>query len=153
MVFSQQDATFYGAELRGQLDIGPLGSGIVGVEAQYDFVRARFADSTNVPRIPPHRLGGGLYWRNDNWFARVSLLHAFAQNQIAPQETPTPGYNLLNAELSYRMALKNQAIKDVTFGLVGTNLLDQTIRNAVSFRKDEVAMPGRSVRLFATVRF
>lgn len=153
VVFSQQDATFYGAELRGQLDIGPLGSGIVGVEAQYDFVRARFADSTNVPRIPPHRLGGGLYWRNDNWFARVSLLHAFAQNQIAPQETPTPGYNLLNAELSYRMALKNQAIKDVTFGLVGTNLLDQTIRNAVSFRKDEVAMPGRSVRLFATVRF
>jgi len=32
-------------------------------------------------------------------------------------------------------------------------MLDQNIRNAVSFRKDEVLMPGRNVRLFATVKF
>lgn len=153
IVFSQQDATFYGVELRSQLDIGELGNGTIGVEGQYDFVRARFADNTNVPRIPPHRLGGGVYWRNDNWFARMTLLHAFTQNDIAPNETPTPGYNLLNAEISYRMALRGSAFKDVTLGLVGTNLLDQNIRNAVSFRKDEVLMPGRNVRLFATVRF
>ena len=40
-----------------------------------------------------------------------------------------------------------------TFGLTGTNLLDERIRNAVSFKKDEVLMPGRTVRLFTTVRF
>jgi iron complex outermembrane receptor protein len=154
LVFAQQDATFYGVELRSQLDIGELGSGTFGVEGQYDFVRARFADGTNVPRIPPHRLGGGVYWRNANWFARVTLLHAFAQNQIAAEETTTAGYNLLNAELSYRMALRpGSGAKDVTFGLVGTNLLDENIRNAVSFKKDEVLMPGRSVRFFTTVRF
>ena len=154
LVFAQQDATFYGAELRGQYDIGEFAGGTFGIEGQYDFVRARFADGSNVPRIPPHRLGGGLYWRDANWFARVTLLHAFGQNETAPEETRTPGYNLLNAELSYRMAMRpGSGAKDVTFGLVGTNLLDANIRNAVSFKKDEVLMPGRSVRFFTTVRF
>lgn len=154
VVFTQQDATFYGAELRAQYDIGEIAGGTIGVEGQYDFVRARFADGTNVPRIPPHRLGGGIYWRDANWFARVTLLHAFGQNETAPEETRTPGYNLLNAEVSYRMALRpGSGAKDVTFGLVGTNLLDEAMRNAVSFKKDEVLMPGRGVRFFTTVRF
>jgi iron complex outermembrane receptor protein len=154
LVFSQQDATFYGVELRGQVDLGEIAGGTFGVEGQYDFVRATFADGTNVPRIPPHRLGGGLFWRDANWFARVSLLHAFAQNQIAAEETATPGYNLLNAEISYRMDLKpGQGAQSLTFGLVGTNLLNADIRNHVSFKKDEVLMPGRGVRFFTTVRF
>lgn len=153
IVFSQQDATFYGAELRSQVDIGALGSGTIGVEGQYDFVRARFADGTNVPRIPPHRLGGGLYWRDANWFAKVTLLHAFAHTETAPNETRTAGYNLLNAELSYRMALRGSAFKEMVVGLTGQNLLNEDIRNSVSFRKDEVLMPGRTVRFFTTVRF
>ncbi len=153
IVFSQQDATFTGAELRSQYDIGELGSGTIGVEGQYDFVRARFADGTNVPRIPPYRLGGGLYWRDANWFARMTLLHAFAHTETAPNETRTAGYNLLNAELSYRMALRGTAFKEMTVGLTGTNLLNEDIRNSVSFRKDEVLMPGRTVRFFTTVKF
>lgn len=154
LTFAQQNATFHGAEIRAQVDLGEIAGGTFGIEGQYDFVRARFADGTNVPRIPPHRLGGGLYWRNEAWFARFTLLHAFAQNRIAAEETATAGYNLLNAELSYRLALKpGSGAHSVTFGLIGTNLLDETIRNHVSFRKDEVVMPGRSVRFFTTVRF
>lgn len=154
LAFAQQNATFHGAEIRAQFDIGEIAGGTFGIEGQYDFVHARFADGTHVPRIPPHRLGGGLTWRSDTWFARVTLLHAFAQTRIAAEETATPGYNLLNAELSYRMAMRaGSGVRSVTFGLVGTNLLDETIRNHVSFRKDEVVMPGRSVRFFTTVRF
>ena len=153
IVFSQQDATFHGAELRSQYDIGQLGSGIIGVEGRYDFVRARFADGTNVPRIPPHRLGGGVYWRDAAWFARVTLLHAFAHTETAPNETRTAGYNLLNAELSYRRTLTGSAFKAMTVGLTGTNLLNEDIRNSVSFRKDEVLMPGRTVRFFTSVTF
>lgn len=154
LTFSQQDATFYGTELRGQVDLGEIAGGTFGIEGRYDFVRATFAGGANVPRIPPHRLGGGLFWRDANWFARVTLLHAFAQNQNAAEETPTPGYNLLNAELSYRMALKpGSGAESLTFGLVGTNLLNADIRNHVSFKKDEVLMPGRGLRFFTTVRF
>ncbi len=54
-----------------------------GIEDQFDVVRATFSDGTNVPRIPPVRIGGGVFWRDANWLARVRLLHAFAQNNIA----------------------------------------------------------------------
>ena len=117
-------------------------------------MRATFTDGTNVPRIPPQRIGGGVYFRNAEWFARVNLLHAFAQNDIAViGETPTAGYNLLKAELSYTQVLKNHpsGIKQLTVGVVGNNLLNEDIRNHVSYTKDEVLMPGASVRLFASL--
>jgi iron complex outermembrane receptor protein len=105
-VYSQKDAVFRGGEFQSQLDIGPFNGGILGVENQFDVVRATFADGTNVPRIPPVRAGGGLYWRDANWLMRVNLLHAFAHTDIAPiAETPTPGYNLLKAEISYKTKL------------------------------------------------
>ncbi len=44
-----------------------------------------------------------LFYRDSDWLARVNLLHAFAQNNIALiGETPTAGYNDLRAEISYR---------------------------------------------------
>jgi iron complex outermembrane receptor protein len=101
IAFDQKNATFTGAEFIAQLDLAPVAGGVFGVDGQYDVVRARFTDGTNVPRIPPQRLGGGLYWRDGNWLARVNLLHAFAQTETADEETSTPGYNLLNATLSY----------------------------------------------------
>lgn len=155
-IYSQRDATFRGAEFQSQLDVGPLYSGIWGVEDQFDVVRATFADGTNVPRIPPVRVGGGVYWRNSNWFARINLLHAFAQNDIAPiGETPTPGYNLLKAEVTYTTKLDSSwfGAREMTVGLVGNNLLNENIRNSVSYTKDEVLLPGIGVRAFANLKF
>ena len=101
-IYSQRDAIFRGGEFQFQWDVLPMWGGFWGVDGQYDIVRATFTDGTNVPRIPPQRLGGGVYFRNAEWFARVSLLHAFAQNDIAiVGETPTAGYNLLKVELSH----------------------------------------------------
>jgi len=155
-VYSQRDATFRGGEFQRQLDIGPLYGGIWGIEDQFDVVRATFTDGTNVPRIPPVRVGAGLYWRDANWFMRVNLLHAFAQNDIAViGETPTAGYNLLKAEVSYRTKLDSSwfGAREMTVGLVGNNLLNESIRNSVSYTKDEVLMPGIGVRAFANLKF
>ncbi|MBR7513829.1 hypothetical protein KC219_27085, partial [Mycobacterium tuberculosis] len=77
-VYSQRDATFRGGEIQVQYDVLPIAGGLFGVEGQYDIVRATFTDGSNVPRIPPQRLGGGAYWRDANWLAKVNLLHAFA---------------------------------------------------------------------------
>jgi iron complex outermembrane receptor protein len=155
IVYSQQNTTFYGAEFIGQYDALPFGNGFIGVEGQFDFVRAKFDDGTNVPRIPPYRLGGGVYLRADGWFARINLLHAFAHTQIAPFETDTPGWNDLRAEVSYTKALDPAVYgaSEVTLGLQGRNLLDDDIRNSASFKKDEILLPGRNVRLFLTARF
>ena len=102
------------------------------------------------------RLGGGVFYRDVNWLARVSLIHAFAQNDIAVNETPTDGYNLLKAELSYTRKIANAQAgmpREVTLGIVGNNLLNEDIRNHVSYTKNEVLMPGASVRAFANVKF
>jgi iron complex outermembrane receptor protein len=155
-IYSQRDATFRGGEFQFQWDTLPMWQGFWGIDGQYDIVRATFADGTNVPRIPPQRAGGGVYFRNAEWLGRISLLHAFAQNDIAPiGETPTAGYNLLKVEISHTREFKNDpsGIKRLTVGVVGNNLLNDDIRNHVSYTKDEVLMPGASVRAFASVKY
>jgi iron complex outermembrane receptor protein len=156
-VYSQRDANFRGMEWQSQYEVAPLWTGVWGIENQFDVVRATFSDGTNVPRIPPLRLGGGLFWRDDAWLARVNLLHAWPQHNIALiGETPTPGYNDLRAELSYRWVparLTPDSLREVVVGIAGTNLLNDDIRNSVSYTKDEVLMPGRGVRFFANVKY
>ncbi len=154
-IYAQRNATFRGAEFQTQLDVAPLWNGQWGVDGQYDIVRATFDDGSNVPRIPPQRLGGGVYYRDGSWFARVGLLHAFAQNEVSDFETTTAGYNLLKAELSYASNLPGDpsGLSQFKVGIVGDNLLNENVRNAVSFKKDEVLMPGRTVKVFASVKF
>ena len=80
----------------------------------------------------------------------------FAQNDIAIiGETPTGSYNLLKVELSHSRELKNHpsGIKQFTVGVVGNNLLNEDIRNHVSYSKDFVLMPGAGVRAFASVKY
>jgi iron complex outermembrane recepter protein len=155
IVYSQRDATFRGAQIAAHYDLTKLWGGTFGVESQYDFVRATFADGENVPRMPPHRLGGGLFWRDASWFAHVNLLHAFEQTEISAHETSTPGYTLLKAELSYTIRLDpvRTGAREMTLSIVGDNLLDEVVRNSASLRKDEVESPGRGVRLVGSVKF
>ena len=149
-IYSQRDAIFRGTELAWQWDLAPMASGIFGVDGQYDFIRATFTDGSNVPRMPPMRVGGGTYWRNENWFVRMGLLHVFPQYDLAPNETPTAGYNLLKLEISQKQFYRYSpwGPTEITAGLVGDNLLDVDVRNHVQFHKDEILWPGRSIKLF-----
>ncbi len=154
--YAQRNAVFRGGEIQSQLDLAQLAGGTLGVESQFDVVRASFTGGGNVPRMPPARLGGGLVWRDANWVARINLLHAFAQNAIAATgETPTKGYDLLKAELSYKMVFApgDSLGREMTLGLVGNNLLNADMRNSVSYRKNEVLLPGANLRIFATILF
>ncbi len=58
---AQRDAIFRGAEVAWQWDVRPLANGIFGLDGQFDTVRATFTDGSNVPRMPPTRVGGGAY--------------------------------------------------------------------------------------------
>jgi len=157
LVFAQRDAKFTGVELGGELDVGRAGRGIWGVSGQYDFVRARFEGGDNVPRIPPHRLGAGLYYRDLAWRASLSALHAFRQNDVFSldvRDTPTSSYTMVNAELAYSFKTTG-AVGDpteMTIGIRGENLLDDDVRNHVSFKKDEVLQPGRTIRVFGSIK-
>jgi len=155
VAYAQRDAIFRGGELSGQWDVLPLSGGIFGLEGQFDAVRATFTDGTNVPRIPPMRIGGGAYWRNDNWFARLNYLHAFNQNDYAQYDTFTAGYDLLKLQIEHRQWWKNTpwGPVEVATGLVGDNLLNANIRNSVQFHKDEILLPGRNFKLFLNVKY
>ena len=157
-VYAQRDAMFTGAEVAAQLDVGSLGRGTWGVEGQYDFTRAVFSDGINVPRIPPHRAGAGLFWRDTAWRARLFMLHAFRQDVVSvidPKDTATNGYTMVNAELAYtwRTTEGPGLAQEATVGIRGDNLLDDDVRNHVSVKKDEVLQPGRTIRLFGSVKF
>lgn len=152
--FQQRDANFYGVELLAQYDVARAWRGVWGVDAQYDFVNARFTGGEYVPRIPPHRLGGGLYYRDSNWFARVGVLHAFDQNRFGEEEIATPGYTLLSAEVSYTIqgAGMSGPTPVTTIGIKGENLADDDVLNHASFKRSEdVLLPGANVRLFGTI--
>jgi iron complex outermembrane receptor protein len=154
-LYAQRDAIFRGGEIAWQWDLLPVATGIFGVDGQYDFVRATFTDGSNVPRMPPMRLGGGTYWRNDNWFVRMGLLHAFGQSDLGQNDTPTAGYNLLKMEISNKQYWRDSpwGAAEITTGLVGDNLLDVDVRNSVQFHKDEILMPGRSIKFFMNAKF
>ena len=153
--YGQRDAVFRGGELSWQWDAAHLWGGIFGVEGQFDFVRATFTDGTNVPRIPPMRVGGGFYWRDDNWYARLNLLHAYAQNDFAAFDTATPGYDLLKLQIEHRQMWNDSpwGAVQVATGLIGDNLLNADIRNSVQFHKDEILQPGRTFKLFLNVKY
>jgi iron complex outermembrane receptor protein len=156
VLFQQRNATFYGLELQGEQDVARIWRGIWGIDVRYDFVHATFDDAAggNVPRIPPHRAGAGLYYRDPGWFARVGFLHAFDQNRVGDNETSTKGYTLLDAEVARTLKLGGGGGfgPEMTVGLKAENLLDDDVRNHVSFKKDEVLQPGRTIRLFGIVR-
>jgi hypothetical protein len=44
-------------------------------------------------------------------------------------------------------------MSEIAFGIVGTNLLNDDVRNSVSFKKDEVLLPGRGFKFFINGKF
>ena len=78
----------------------------------------------------------------------------FAQNNPGENETTTAGYNLLKAEIAYRKKL-NPLPRDeeVAFGIVGTNLLNDDVRNSTSFKKGRDPAAGARVKFYLNGKF
>ena len=145
VVYTADDAEFYGVELRGVADLHEFACGTVGADAQMDYVRAKLDDGGNVPRIPPLRWGGGVYFERPNSHSRLGFLRHEKQNKNGDQETDTASFTMLEASTRYRLELDDGRFP-VDLILAADNLLDERARNHVSFLKDDVLMPGRSVR-------
>ena len=149
--WSQQDASFYGGELELRYDLGRFDSGHWQLFGFADLVRAEFKDNSNVPRIPPVRFGLGADWDLRGWAANVTWINASSHTRIAEYETPTPGYDLLNAELSY--LFQSDKRSEWQLYLKGHNLLNEDIRNSTSFLKDQAPQIGRNFVLGLRLRY
>ena len=144
--YQQRDADFHGFEAEAHLPLLPLGDGHAGINLQGDFVRAKFSQGDgNVPRIPPLRYGGGLFWESSRLRAEINFLRTEKQNRIAAGETATSGYTMVDASATYRLLEREVGGLDLTVS--ASNLTDAVARNHVSFTKERVLLPGRNFRL------
>ncbi len=86
-----QDAEFYGVETTIDFPVYEGENFGVAGNIRADFVRGEFSDGSDVPRLPPARVGFGLNWSSDNWTAEAEVTRVFEQSRTAALELPTAG--------------------------------------------------------------
>ncbi len=145
--YRQQGAHFRGFEAEASYDLVRTEHGVYRFNLLGDYTRATLDDGSNVPRIPPYRVGGGLNWQGDRLDAGFNLIYAGRQDKYGAFDTPTPSYVALDGQLALRPFA---AHPNVELALVGQNLTNDVQRLATALNKDEVVMPGR--RLMATLK-
>ena len=153
LLYTDRDALFYGSELSGNVDLVALPFGVLGLDGRFDVVRARFTDGddTNLPRIVPIRFGGGLYLSGESFDARVGFLRNEAQNRTSPFDSSTASFTHLDASLAYRF--EPIAGMKLEANVIGRNLNDVRGRNHLAFNKEDILLPGRSIRFGLRARF
>ncbi|EPR12789.1 TonB-denpendent receptor [Sphingobium indicum IP26] len=142
----QADARYLGFEAEGTVKLGQVGGYAVNLDGVADYVRATIVGSGPAPRIPPLRLLGGVELQGDRLSLRGEVERSFAQNRIADTETPTDGFTLVNASLSFKPIKGNER---TTITLSANNIFDVEARRAASFLKDYAPLAGRDIRITA----
>src|SRR3546814_11900059 len=100
----------------------------------------------NVPRIPALRVLGGLEAQGERVDARVEVEWTDDQTRVAQFETPTDGFTLVNASLSWRPLPDT---KNLTLMLSANNIFNVDARRQARFTKDYVTLSGRDIRFAA----
>ena len=147
--FAARDASFTGGELSAKARLFDIGALTFSADGAYDLVRASFEDSGRPPRIPPQTLTLGLSGESDAWSGRVEWVDTADQDRVADFESATEGNEMINASLAFRPLGEDGPL---TFLIDGRNLTDELARAHTSFLKDELPLPGRSVRVAVTAR-
>lgn len=145
----QANARFYGmeAEVGYRFLEGPINlDGRLFGDAAY----GELSGGSDLPRMTPMRFGVGLNADRGPWSAGLDCVRIARQDRIAALETETPGYTMLNADLSYAV---NAARAETTIYLRGRNLLDEDARRHTSFIKDAAPLPGASMTVGFETRF
>jgi iron complex outermembrane receptor protein len=142
----QADARWYGFELEGKATLARLGGWKFSADGLADYVHATIDGYGPAPRIPPLRVLGGIGASSEKLDLRGEVERVMAQDRVAPNETRTPGYTLVNAEVAWRPWGDDRPL---TFTLSANNLLDVVARRHASFLKDYAPLAGRDVRVSA----
>jgi iron complex outermembrane receptor protein len=149
--FVSVPADFFGSEVKVNVQFIDTPVSKFGLEWFGDFVRASNTDTSEaLPRISPGRIGAALHGLESGWTWRLDATYHFAQNHTAPDETRTAGFTMVGASLAHPIKF---AQLDGQFTLRVINLLDQEARNASSFIKDAMPLPGRGIEAGLRLNF
>lgn len=151
--YFQRDARVYGFEAEASARLAQIGGFNIVGDVTADMTRAKIKGAgldRNVPRIPPLRVLGGLEAQSERLDARVEVEWTDDQARVAQFETPTDGFTLVNASLSWRPL---PDARHLTLSLSANNIFDVEARRHASFTKDYVPLAGRDFRLTARASF
>lgn len=146
-LWAQDDATFTGIDGEIIYTTDLFAERDLSFRGFFDIVSADIDSTTesNLPLIPPSRIGlsSDLDWQN---FAfSIDYVHAFKQDNVASFELPTDSYNDLSMYLGWQIPTARAL--DFELFLRGDNLTDSEQRHHTSFIKDSAPQPGRRVTL------
>lgn len=116
-----------------------------------DYTRGKFASGVSVPRMPPLRFGFQLDYTKDRLTGNLRLTRGEAQNHPGLNETPTHGYVLLNLSIQYK--IKTSPGSEMLIFARANNLLNENIRNSVSYLRNFSPEAGRSAQVGVRLAF
>ena len=148
--YREGKAEYYGFELESDVKFGKALGIDWGGELTTDAVRARIKHFGNAPEIPPFRVLAGLTGTRGQVDGRVEVERTSSQHKVAPNETPTPGYTMVNASFDWHPFAANP---ELTLSLSGNNLFDVDARRHSSDLKDVAPLAGRDIRFTARLGF
>ena len=146
--YAQADARYYGFEAEASVKLAQVGSYAINIDGVADYVRATIKGNGPAPRIPPLRLLGGIEAQGARLSARAELEHVFEQDRVTDFETPTDGFTMVNASISFKPLAGNDR---TTLMLSANNIFDVEARRHASFLKDFAPLAGRDIRLTARI--
>ena len=141
--YLQDDAEYFGIE--GEVSYLFYNDGAVSLTADIrgEYVRAELDDGTPLPQIPPLSLLGALEMETGQFDLRGEVQWFDKQSRLAGFESPTDGFTLVNAMLTWRPFRRDS----IRITLAAENVFDVTGRRHASFTKDFVPLSGRNVKL------
>ncbi len=155
-VYSQRDAIFRGAEFQTQYRRGPALARAVGRRRPATTSCARPSPTAATCRASRRSVSAAASIIATTTGSRASACCTPSRRTTSRNSRPTTAdYNLLKAEISYSSKLPGDptGLTQLKLGIIGDNLLNEDVRFAQSFKKDEVLQPGRTVKVFANLKF
>jgi iron complex outermembrane recepter protein len=171
-VYTPKNAEFYGGEAKVQVHLLPLTITRIAAETvsdpksvknvvahenaesqknpndlyldfRADYVHAEDVDTGEpLARITPLRYSASINYQSEKWTATIEGQRVNRQYRVAEFETSTPGYTFVNASVGYNFHV-GPTLNNVY--LRGTNLLNEEARDHLSFLKEVLPLPGRSI--------
>ena len=155
--YVSKDATFRGGEAELTWRAYENGPNLLRIKGMIDLVRGKNkTDDTNLPRIPPLRVGSRIEYERNALEMGADLRYAFKQDNTqaltdsAAQELDTDSYSELNLDAQYTWPLRDT---DLTIFARLENAFDVERRTHASFLKDVAPLPGRNLSVGARWEF
>ncbi|MDD5037532.1 MAG: TonB-dependent receptor, partial [Methylococcaceae bacterium] len=151
VVTRQGDASFKGFEAKLVFPLMENHHGLLDLTVFGDYTRGQFTGGGDVPRMPPLRYGFQLDYALHQWSANLRLTRGESQTHPGANDTPTPGYVLMNFGTQYQLKAFHKA--RLLLFAKGNNLLDENIRNSTSYLRNFAPEPGRGGEIGIRVIF